>query len=591
MATHPRRCRNGFTAGPGRGSRADGRHPPYTSAPDAEGTLGGLVNLGQASELGPILQRAIERAGLCSSDPLCADHEPDAANSSIHGPATPASSSPRRAAPRPAPTASRSAPFRNELETIPKRSGNESGAAGPARRRWWSGAKLQAARPHSRTTRDNTMLNTPSHIVRRVRFGVRLAPALVLALAPLLGQAQTPVVHADGTCTTTGRQVKGVFGYTGAAQTWTVPPGITSGSFDAFGAQGGIGGGAFGGGQGPGGLGGKATATLPLTPGSSYPRGRRRCRGGGSQHPQPRCPTRRRGRFSRRQCRRRFLATPLAAGAIAVAAAVAAPRPSSTEPTLLSCCSKRVAAAVAVAKAAAVAVVAVTSAAAAVDRLAALAASAGRRPAGGAGGTAPACDVDLRGGTPGASGVSGAVQGRRWLGRLLWPNRRRQWRRLWRQHRRRGTGADSGSGVVAAVAAAGLDLASSFSRVSRRAMARWSSPTRCPTRVRRRPSSIAIRPRSPTRRQPVQLPRHGPGRQRPGLCLQSRQQPIWHVCVANQLQRPRQWSPHVQSARHRRGRATRDWTPPTRGRWTPPLPRPIQPRYRQPMPVTGIPPM
>jgi hypothetical protein len=57
----------------------------YTSAPDAEGTLGGLVNLGQATELGPILQRALERAGLCSSDPLCADHEPDAANSSIHG--------------------------------------------------------------------------------------------------------------------------------------------------------------------------------------------------------------------------------------------------------------------------------------------------------------------------------------------------------------------------------------------------------------------------------------------------------------------------------------------------------------------------
>jgi hypothetical protein len=57
----------------------------YTSAPDAEGTLGGLVNLGQPTELEPILRRAIERAALCSSDPLCADHEPDAANSSIHG--------------------------------------------------------------------------------------------------------------------------------------------------------------------------------------------------------------------------------------------------------------------------------------------------------------------------------------------------------------------------------------------------------------------------------------------------------------------------------------------------------------------------
>ena len=57
----------------------------YTSAPDAEGTLGGLVNLGQAKELGPILSRALRRAGLCSSDPLCADHTPDAAIGAIHG--------------------------------------------------------------------------------------------------------------------------------------------------------------------------------------------------------------------------------------------------------------------------------------------------------------------------------------------------------------------------------------------------------------------------------------------------------------------------------------------------------------------------
>jgi hypothetical protein len=57
----------------------------YTSAPDAEGTLGGLVNLGKPSELGPVLRQALERAGLCSSDPLCADHEPDASTSALHG--------------------------------------------------------------------------------------------------------------------------------------------------------------------------------------------------------------------------------------------------------------------------------------------------------------------------------------------------------------------------------------------------------------------------------------------------------------------------------------------------------------------------
>ena len=57
----------------------------YTSAPDAEGTLGGLVNLGSPNELGPIITRALDRALLCSSDPLCADHEPDAATGALHG--------------------------------------------------------------------------------------------------------------------------------------------------------------------------------------------------------------------------------------------------------------------------------------------------------------------------------------------------------------------------------------------------------------------------------------------------------------------------------------------------------------------------
>lgn len=74
-----------YSRAPSQGSEPMAGILLYTSAPDAEGTLGGLVNLGQASELGPILRRAIERAGLCSSDPLCADHEPDAANGSIHG--------------------------------------------------------------------------------------------------------------------------------------------------------------------------------------------------------------------------------------------------------------------------------------------------------------------------------------------------------------------------------------------------------------------------------------------------------------------------------------------------------------------------
>lgn len=78
-------CERIYSRGPTGGPEPMAGLLLYTSAPDAEGTLGGLVNLGQPSELGPILRRALERSGLCSSDPLCADHEPDAATSALHG--------------------------------------------------------------------------------------------------------------------------------------------------------------------------------------------------------------------------------------------------------------------------------------------------------------------------------------------------------------------------------------------------------------------------------------------------------------------------------------------------------------------------
>lgn len=48
----------------------------YTAAPDSEGTLGGLVSLGRKDRLGGLLSQAIEAARLCSSDPLCAEHDP-----------------------------------------------------------------------------------------------------------------------------------------------------------------------------------------------------------------------------------------------------------------------------------------------------------------------------------------------------------------------------------------------------------------------------------------------------------------------------------------------------------------------------------
>lgn len=55
----------------------------YTAAPDSEGTLGGLVSLGEPENLGPLLRQALERAQLCSSDPLCSEHDPRS-DSSLH---------------------------------------------------------------------------------------------------------------------------------------------------------------------------------------------------------------------------------------------------------------------------------------------------------------------------------------------------------------------------------------------------------------------------------------------------------------------------------------------------------------------------
>ncbi|SBW27110.1 hypothetical protein FDG2_5171 [Candidatus Protofrankia californiensis] len=48
----------------------------YTAAPDSEGTLGGLVSLGDRDRLGALVDQALETARLCSSDPLCAEHDP-----------------------------------------------------------------------------------------------------------------------------------------------------------------------------------------------------------------------------------------------------------------------------------------------------------------------------------------------------------------------------------------------------------------------------------------------------------------------------------------------------------------------------------
>jgi hypothetical protein len=56
----------------------------YTAAPDSEGTLGGLVSLADPDTFGRLLGQALDRAQLCASDPLCAEHIPDTTEDTLH---------------------------------------------------------------------------------------------------------------------------------------------------------------------------------------------------------------------------------------------------------------------------------------------------------------------------------------------------------------------------------------------------------------------------------------------------------------------------------------------------------------------------
>jgi hypothetical protein len=57
----------------------------YTGSPDAEGTLGGLVQ--QARHIEDHLIQALRTSALCSNDPICAQHEPGVSmeNRWLHG--------------------------------------------------------------------------------------------------------------------------------------------------------------------------------------------------------------------------------------------------------------------------------------------------------------------------------------------------------------------------------------------------------------------------------------------------------------------------------------------------------------------------
>jgi hypothetical protein len=56
----------------------------YTAAPDSEGTLGGLVALGDPEELERHIRGALRAAQLCASDPLCAEHAPSKRGLTLH---------------------------------------------------------------------------------------------------------------------------------------------------------------------------------------------------------------------------------------------------------------------------------------------------------------------------------------------------------------------------------------------------------------------------------------------------------------------------------------------------------------------------
>ena len=56
----------------------------YTSAPDSEGTLGGLASMANSPRLDSILAKTLESMQFCSSDPHCAEKAPDSDGMTLH---------------------------------------------------------------------------------------------------------------------------------------------------------------------------------------------------------------------------------------------------------------------------------------------------------------------------------------------------------------------------------------------------------------------------------------------------------------------------------------------------------------------------
>ena len=66
-------------------ARAAASTTPADTAPDSEGTLGGLVALAERTTLARLLRNALHDARHCSSDPLCAERLPHETEDFLHG--------------------------------------------------------------------------------------------------------------------------------------------------------------------------------------------------------------------------------------------------------------------------------------------------------------------------------------------------------------------------------------------------------------------------------------------------------------------------------------------------------------------------
>ncbi|MFN8440653.1 MAG: glycine-rich protein [Caldilineaceae bacterium] len=103
------------------------------------------------------------------------------------------------------------------------------------------------------------------------KFLRRLSGVILLlgALTGLDGQVAAPVLAASGDCVNNLGTLTCTYTYTGAAQSWTVPAGVTQATFVVDGAQGGNGH-LVGGTQGTGGLGARAQARLTVSAGQTF---------------------------------------------------------------------------------------------------------------------------------------------------------------------------------------------------------------------------------------------------------------------------------------------------------------------------------